>query len=70
VTLARVCRNCFFLGFFLGAGTGPHGGREATWGNLGAAVHRHSLDKLNAINDYFKKKRSYEHPISCICSYM
>ena len=30
--------------------------REATWGDPEAAVHRHSLDRLNAINDSFKKK--------------
>jgi len=38
------------------AGTGQRGGREATWGNLEAAVHRHSLDRLNAVNDYLKKR--------------
>ena len=31
----------------------PERRREATWGNLGAAVHCHSLDRLNAINDFF-----------------
>jgi len=34
--------------------------REATWVRWGAAVHHHSLHRLNAINDYFKKKKSYE----------
>jgi len=31
--------------------------REATWGNLAAAIHRHSLRRLNAINDYLKIKK-------------
>ena len=31
--------------------------REATWVILGAAVHRHILYKMNAINDFFKKKK-------------
>ena len=62
VTLARVCSNFFFLGRFLGAWTGPRGGREATWGNLGAAVHHHSLDRLNiAIGDYLKKLKKPDH---------
>ena len=30
---------------------------------MGAAVHRHSLDRLNAINDSLKKKNNS----SCIC---
>jgi len=32
----------------------PEGRREATWGDPGAVVHRHSLDRLNAINDSLK----------------
>ena len=31
--------------------------REVERGHPGAAVHRHSLDRLNVINDSFKKKR-------------
>ena len=44
-------------GGFLGAGTGPRGGREASRGNLAAAVPRHSLDRLNMSNDSLKKKK-------------
>jgi len=33
----------------------PEWRREATRGNPGAAVHRHSLDRLNAINDSLNK---------------
>ena len=36
-------------------GTGPGGGREAPR-KPRAAVHRHSLGRLNAINDSSKKK--------------
>jgi len=33
--------------------------REATWSaRPGAAVHRHTLDRVNAINDSLKKKKS------------
>ena len=35
----------------------PVGRREATRTCSGAAVHRHSLDRLNAINDTLKKKK-------------
>jgi len=38
------------------AGTGPCG-REKPPGTPGAAVHRHILDRMNAINDSFKKKK-------------
>jgi len=38
------------------AGTGPSGGERPT-GTPGAAVHRHILDRVNAINDSLKKKR-------------
>jgi len=43
----------------------PHSrwSREATWGDLGAAVHHHSLHRLNAIPGYLKKKT--EDP-SCV----
>jgi len=61
LTPARVCRNfSFLLGGVLGAGTGPRGGRDATRGNLEleAAVHRHTLDRVNAINDSLKKKKA------------
>jgi len=34
--------------------------RAATWIILGAAVHRHSLVRLNAINDSIKKKEVFE----------
>jgi len=37
----------------------PVGLRVATWGNLGAAVHRHSLVRLNAINDSSKNFFGY-----------
>jgi len=33
------------------AGTGPRRRERAPWGNQGAAIHHHSLDRLNAIND-------------------
>ena len=38
------------------AGTGPCG-RERPPGRPGAAVHRHALDRVNAINDSLKKKK-------------
>ena len=53
---ARVCSDfLFFLGGFLGAGTGPVGER-GSWQQC-AAVPRHSLDRLNTSNDSFKKKK-------------
>jgi len=58
VSPARVCSYFLsFLGGFLGAGTGPRGGSEASRGNLAAAVPRHSLDRLNTSNDSLKKKK-------------
>jgi len=39
------------------AGTGPEVER-GTWGNWGAAVHRHRLGRLNAINDSYIKKNT------------
>jgi len=38
------------------AETGPCG-REKPPGHLGAAVYRHTLDRVNAINDSLKKKK-------------
>ena len=38
------------------AGTGPRGGERLT-GRPEAAVHRHILDRMNAINDSLKKKK-------------
>ena len=38
------------------AGTGPCG-REKPPGQPGAAVHRHTLDRVNAINDSLKIKK-------------
>ena len=57
----------FLLGGFLGAGTGPRGGREASRGNLAAAVPRHSLDRLNTSNDSLKKKKSMQRLIGGCC---
>ena len=37
--------------------------REATWGLPGAAVHRHILDRMNAINDYFNKKKAARYAL-------
>ena len=42
-----------------GAGTGPCG-REKPPGLPGAAVHRHILHRMNAINDSFKKIKKRE----------
>jgi len=38
--------------------------REATWDTPGAAVHRHILYRMNAINDSLKKKNSMVVPSS------
>ena len=39
-----------------GGGTDwPVGRREATWDHPGAAVHHHSLHRLNVINDCLNK---------------
>ena len=40
-----------------GAGTGPVGRGERHLGHQSAAVHRHSLDRLNTVNDSLKKKK-------------
>jgi len=42
-----------------GAGTAPCWG-ERPPGMPGAAVHRHILDRMNAINDSLKKKKSQQ----------
>jgi len=55
---------------YSGAGTGPRGGRDATRGNLEAAVHRHTLDRVNAINDSLKKIYVlYRYPFARTCLY-
>jgi len=44
--------------------SGPDGRRgERHQGDRDATVHRHSLDRLNAINDSLKKKTSYVHKL-------
>jgi len=58
----RLCRSLFssvafsFLGGLLGAGTSPVAVIILADFPLGDAVHRHSLDRLNAINDSLKNK--------------
>ena len=53
MTPGRVYSNFLFLGRFLGAEAGPV--VESRYlGHQAAAVHRHSLDRLNAINDSLK----------------
>jgi len=47
---------CKYLSIDRGAGTGSRSGERPPGKTLGAAVHRHSLDRLNAINDSLKKK--------------
>ena len=39
------------------AGTGPRGGEKPP-GQPGAALHRHTLDRVNAINDSLKKNKN------------
>jgi len=43
-----------------GGGRDWPGGRERPTGNPVAAVHRHILDRINAINDCLKKKKKGE----------
>ena len=45
------------------AGTGPCG-RERPPGTPGAAVHRHILHRMNAINDSLKKKKKKQPEIA------
>jgi len=51
------CSNLLFLGGFLGAGTGSVAVIILAEFPLGDAVHRHVLDRTNAINDSLKKKK-------------
>jgi len=48
--------SCKIVHSLVGAGTGPCGG-ERPPGMPGAAVHRHILYRMNAINDSLKKKK-------------
>jgi len=54
------------LGGLLGAGTGPRGGRDASRGNLGAAVHRHTLERVNAINVSLGEKKTTACPLTSL----
>jgi len=48
----------FPLTHFYSRGIVPVRKREATWDLAGAAVHRHILDRVNAINDSLKTKNT------------
>ena len=51
VVLFHFCSTLLFLGGVLGAGTGPVAVIILAEFPLGDAVHRHVLDRTNAIND-------------------